>query len=554
MNKKSFFSGSGDLFLFREQALMVVAAIVSLLLQIISFFTTLDGAKAYFAATFAYAPLLFALAVQSVVYFLENSVRRRFSFGKGIALFMAICCSSYFSFVGIYNNINPPSQYLERTYNGYVKTLTAQQEQLLSAGNEAYISAVDEGVNYIISSYTALNAEKTTLERLSEEINAADSSVSSDMVKPYSWQYEEYEDYAAAYAAYIASISQGSTTEQQAKLEAILNRYGVSDTAEIAARLGELTAQLSLIEGTAAQFGGTDVYTGCESMRSLAANGSEDAVAKISALYKSVSGRALDIPPYISETSVVLSLPSYYEAAGNDAAAVVRERLTSTISTACNALNAAGCDISADDHTFENIYTLPLVAVMSGTFGADAVVSLLLAVLVDVLSLLFAMIFVKHRSILAAKNTDQAIVGDDLLFERNIVTAVRLCMCSEGTAFSKQPEFDEIIDRLGEFLCCFGAADFAADKGYTLAAEKNALSGYGPLVAFLCQFGLAKVLSADEAALFGAEGETVLLKTKFMLWVSEKSAYESEPAPERNRAGARRIKDAPAYTGRTVTE
>ena len=56
MKKKSLFRGSGDIFLFRENSLMIAAAVVSLMLQIISFFTTLDGAKAYFEATFAFAP------------------------------------------------------------------------------------------------------------------------------------------------------------------------------------------------------------------------------------------------------------------------------------------------------------------------------------------------------------------------------------------------------------------------------------------------------------------------------------------------------------------
>ena len=131
MDKKLFFSEGSDLFLFKDKSLMVVAAIVSLLLQVISFFTTLDGAKAYFAATFAYAPLLFALAVQTVVYFLANGIRRRILPGKVVALLLAVCCSSYFSFVGIYNNVNPPSQYLERTYNGYVKELTALRDGML---------------------------------------------------------------------------------------------------------------------------------------------------------------------------------------------------------------------------------------------------------------------------------------------------------------------------------------------------------------------------------------------------------------------------------------
>ena len=117
MNKKRFFRSGSDSFLFRDGTLMVVAAAVSLLLQIISFFTTFDGAKAYFEATFALAPLFFALAVQAVVYFLENGIRRRVTPAKITALTLAIFCSSYFSFVGIYNNINPPERYLEQTYS-----------------------------------------------------------------------------------------------------------------------------------------------------------------------------------------------------------------------------------------------------------------------------------------------------------------------------------------------------------------------------------------------------------------------------------------------------
>ncbi len=537
MNKKSFFGGSGDVFLFRDKSLMVVAAVVSLLLQIISFFTTWDGAKAYFAATFAYAPLLFALAVQSVVYFLENGLRRRPSFGKIVALMMAMCCSSYFSFVGIYNNINPPTQYLERTYSSYVKELTAQQEHLLSAGNEAYTSAVDEGVNHIISSYTTLSAEKETLQKLTEELNSADTSVSENMAKPYSWQYEKYEDYAAAYSAYIASISQGSTAEQQAKLEAILSRYGISDTSEIAERTGKLTAQLSLIEGTVASFEGEEFYSRAEAMRTQAAEGNSDAAAKISALYKSLTGSTLHTPEYISETSLQLSLPSYDLIAGQDGAAVVRERLAGVINSACDELSAAGCETDAAQYTFENIYTLPIYAVISGGFGTDALIALLLAVLVDVLSLLFAMIFVRSKSVLAAQSTEQAILGDELLFERNIVTAVRLGMCAEGRSFSDAPEFTEVADRLAEFICRFSAVDYASHKGFTLAAERERLSDHQQLVAFLCQFGLAKMLTAEEAKLLSGKesGDIVLLKTKFMLWVSEKSGCdmpeESKPLP-----------------------
>lgn len=194
--------------------------------------------------------------------------------------------------------------------------------------------------------------------------------------------------------------------------------------------------------------------------------------------------------------------------------------------------------------------------------GTDALISLLLAVLVDVLSLLFAMIFVRQRSVLAAKNTDQAIVGDEDLFERNIITALRLGMCAEGRAFSEAPDMDEVTDRLGDFLCRFSAVDFAAEKGYTLAASREEVSLYEPLVAFLCQFGLAKVLSSEDAELFGVSStdDTVLLKTKFMLWVSEKTAVDALREGERTKK-PQREKDTDisgnepfVYTGRTVTE
>lgn len=531
MNKKTFFSGGNDLFLFRENALMAVAAIVSLLLQIISFFTTLDGAQAYFGATFAFAPLLFALAVQSVVYFLENGLRRRVTFFKIVALIMAMCCSSYFSFVGIYNNVNPPSQYLERTYNGYVRELEALREEKVSADSGEFTLAVDNAVNYIISEYTQLTSEKETLEKLSEEISSAKAETVTGMSAPRKSDYETYEEYAAAYSAYIASFSQGSTAEQQAKLQAVLNKYGIDDISQISVRTAEITAQLSLINGTVSSFGGNTFYQQAEALRGRAAKGEKNAVSKLSSLYMSLSGRSADIPEYINADDIELTFPSYSELAADDNAAVVRERLSSVINTAVMELSVAGCMVDDSGYTFENIYTLPIYAVTSGGFDTDGVVSLILAVLVDTLSLMFAMIFVKGKSALAAKNTEQAVMGDDMLFERNVAAAIRLSMCSEGRRYSEQPEFSEIADRLGEFVSRFRAVDYAADKGFTMAADREKLSDYEPLVAFLCQFGLARVLDSEQMLLLSNEerrGDTILLKTRFLLWVSEKTDFSEE--------------------------
>ena len=46
------------------------------------------------------------------------------------------------------------------------------------------------------------------------------------------------------------------------------------------------------------------------------------------------------------------------------------------------------------------------------------------------------------------------------------------------------------------------------------------------LTAFLCQCGYAKLLTAEEVGTLGgkADSDCVLLRTKFLMWVSEKTA------------------------------
>ena len=221
-----------------------------------------------------------------------------------------------------------------------------------------------------------------------------------------------------------------------------------------------------------------------------------------------------------------LKLPPYAEISGGLPAAAVREKLISVTLAACDTYNSRGGDIDPDSFTYENIYTLPIYSVFGNDVSTDAVISLILAVLVDILSLLFAMIFVKQKSILAARTTSQAISMRDDLFEQSIAAALQLGICAKGGSFSGQWNEAE-VERLAGFMCCFKAADFASDQGYTLIAPRSALGNYEALTAFLCQFGLAKTLSAAELNILTGEDEAepcVLLKTKFLLWVGEKSS------------------------------
>lgn len=502
---------------------MIVAAVVSLLLQVISFFTTLDGAKAYFEATFALAPLFFALAVQSVVYFLENSLRSKPTLGKVTALAAAVVCSSYFSFVGIYSNINPPERYLEQTYNSYAKQLAAASEELLRQESGSAAAEVNKAVNLIIREYTALVSEQETLKALSEELSQTTAESASGMTAPRRYDYYSYEDYAAAYSAYIASLSQNRNEEQRAQTRALLEKYGLEDTAQLNARIAENAARISLIEGTV---GASDsgFYEKAEQIRAEIMAGDGELATRIFTLYGELSGGEAEVPAGLGEEPEELSLPEYAEIAGGAPAAVVRERLTSAVSAACDTLNAQGAGLNPEEFAFESVYTLPVYAVTKH-FGTDAAVSLLLAVLVDLLSLLFAMIFSREKSILSAQSTKRAADMRSDLFERNIMTALQLGVCAEGGSFSGSWSYSELTERLAGYVGRFRASGIAQERGFSLLAERALLGEYEALTAFLCQFGLAGTLSAEDASVMTGGEITVpcvLLKTKFLLWVSEK--------------------------------
>ncbi len=458
MNKSRFFKNGTDLFLFRENALMIVAAVVSLLLQVISFFTTLDGAKSYFAQTFAAAPLMFALAVQSVVYFLENGIRRRVTLAKITALTLAVCCSSYFSFVGIYNNINPPESYLEKAYNAYKTELKDTVEGLEFNAGATSRAAVNTVINRIESEYTSLTSEKETLMSLSELISDVGAEASYGLSAPRRTDFYNYEDYAAAYSAYIASLTQSQGEEQRGKTEALLQKYGISEAAELNSRISGLTARLSLIESTAGA-SGSGFYPRMEAARNEITAKNKQTAERFFSLYGDITGEYKPVPEELFKEKTELDLPAYEEIASGNSPALTRERLSAYVSSACEEVRAAGGAIDADKFYFENIYTLPLMAVISGEFGADAAVSLLLAVLVDLLSLLFAMIFVKQKSILAAADTRSAVNMRDDLFERNIFAAVKLGAVSEGADGGW--DIDALAGRLADYVGRFRAADFA---------------------------------------------------------------------------------------------
>lgn len=508
--------------IFSEKALMIAAALISLILQVISFVTTWQGAEAYFSSAFPLAPLLFAAAVQSVVYFTSNSIRRKPGAGKFIALALALLCSNYFSFVGIYSAVNPPAVYLQRTYNAYSAELTAAAEELDSARKARSTGDIDSAVNAVISRYSELSSQKAVMDRLSEQLASVDGGgVSSGMTAPSRWNYASYEDYAAAYQAYIAGVSQGTASAEDAETKALLSRYGFTSEAALAEHSAELTAGMSLIEGV---FGasGSGFYSAAEQLRAEMLAGNRSAGERVFSLYEKLSGTRLE---YTADSpGITLAFPEYSELSAGKAPAAVREQILAAVSSACDTLNAAGGSVSADSFPVENVYTLPLRAVFVD-FSTDAGVSMALALLVDYLSLAAAVSYVQKKSILAARNTVQAAASDEYFFEQNVRGALRLGKFADGGELDADGN-EQLAERLAEYISKFSAADFAAEQGCTLLARREDVREHELLTAFLCQCGYAKLLTADEVGTLGgkADSDCVLLRTKFLMWVSEKTA------------------------------
>ena len=162
-----------------------------------------------------------------------------------------------------------------------------------------------------------------------------------------------------------------------------------------------------------------------------------------------------------------------------------------------------------------------------------ALLCLLIALLTDGLSLVFAWMFCPEKEILELKTVEELLDREDPLFEKNIAAALQLSLRHEqgekvDVVFMDPPRAgsDEKFLSLGYF----DTSSVALDSGYSLQAPFSELGDYQALIALLCQLDLACILSDEEyQEVFGPVegGLVVLLKTRFLLWCNNQ--WESVP-------------------------
>ncbi len=522
--------------LFSERVLVVLVSLMTLFLQIISFATTWDGAKVYLDGVFPYASLLFAIAIQATAYFFSNSLRQKKSILKIAALGLAICCSTYYSYIGIYNSVNSPFRYMQERYSQISDRLTRQFDKEMEIQLGEIRATVSDAVSHITGEHQILCSALDNVNACLASLADTDNRISSGMRAPVQSAYENYEDYAAAYSAYIAALSSGNNLEASASREGILASYGFSD-------LEEVNTEKSSLEGT------------CTTLYSIfGISSSAELGEKISSLSNRINAQvhntSLGNAPdkslvtdlnILLQAAALLGYPTFSVAEITDSLQVcaelsstgfmatfeelsgqtmelrrameVKGALDSEILSAILKLNMLlpeGSQIDTQEEACEitDLYLIPLTALSEEHTRLTALFCLAMAGLVDGLSVLFAI----------------SLRGKKPLWNKKALPFAPMDERYLSQIYASLPTNLAPADGFRRFLDFFVPSPDTEADGYMLQAPLTELSQFHLLAALLCQINLAKLVPADNNP---DSANTLLLKAGFVFWVNDILYQES---------------------------
>ena len=248
----------GTEILFNKGTISWLIVIVTFFLQLIALASTFEGSKVYFGSIVLpfklSAPLLFALAIQGIVFCMRHTIRRHFKPWLILILGMATACSNYFSYVGIYNHIHSPLNYLEERYTQLYGQLTdsyqlMRDEKITSMKGQSF-----EMFGMVLAQYNSLSKEvednRARQEKLdniqvtSGQINPQTSSLKRPNSANYGTDLDRYYADMAKYNAAVGNMIT-DTTKQDAELRAQLYAN------EVKQLLGEQTKEAFVAESAA---------------------------------------------------------------------------------------------------------------------------------------------------------------------------------------------------------------------------------------------------------------------------------------------------------------
>lgn len=557
---------SGGAF-FSQKTLVLVVLVVTILLQIISLATTFKGSKVYFGGIKLplgiSAAFLFALSIQTIVFYVGNTLRTNMRKWLMVVLAISVLCSTYFSYIGIYNFINSPISYLNERYRQIYDNLSGE-----------YYTVRETQKN------NELKSKLDAIEVSSGNINAQ----TYDLARPNVYDYGD--DMAAYYAAMtqynmavgnmisdatnqdstlknelyqneVKSILGGKTEEEFLKesIETQTNKESIEKSIEAIYLSilpdGEETDTLkrtAIIEKYCQSFiangtGESEIFTTAVSnMNALVTQLGSDAKIddfqgklnrfvvvnkKDKEAMKSLDEVKLSVYNSINETDATIGDVNLKE----EDAMLLYTTMETEIRNIAYTLNQTlegdnKIDLESESYILDNLYILPVKNLISNKEGREmAWFCLAFAMLVDGLTIIFALTNKKKNKTLFAKSNREILGKSEEAMEDMIILALM--------AGEKKYQGKELIvktsQRLVSFISGFSLLSEGIVDGYSMWCPINNLSKYQMLIATLCQFNLAAIVKEGEIYTNKSKGETnevdlLLIKTKFAIWANDKIA------------------------------
>ena len=488
---------------------IVVIGVITFLLQIISFVTTLQGAKIYIGNVFPCASLFFAIAIQFCVWYFANTLAGKRHGLKIVALAAAVGCSTWFSFTGIYNLINSPTVYLEERYNTIREELLADGENGNDRIKELLKKDITDAAYSVGIQKTKLQEEKNRLERCRNELDEVNTvSTANKMKAPKQSQYETYEEYATTYQTYVTALSDASRAELDSAREQVLSTYGFDNIESFDNRVRENTASITELMLIAdLENSGMDLTQDCINAVESGIMPSEELLYKINSLF-SAAGQGTDqvvgntflvrlkaCVNYYAQSDIVsiaeltnkygiekknTESAMEYKAAMDTEIAAEKRRLTVFLDAVKSDLSTAQRTFGKTDTSITEVYLLPLQALLKGGATNPAYYCFGIAALIDGMTLLLALSNISKKPVWNRKWKQQPDYQE--LWEQ-------ITNCARPTETTK-----EYIDG---FLSHFTVSERTLFRGYLLYAQMDDLSEYSTLTALLCDSSHALVTNHE---------------------------------------------------------
>lgn len=568
---------------FNPTVLSWIFVAVTFFLQIISLATTYSGSKVYFGGIKLplglSAPFLFALSVQLIVFFLSNSLKRNLKAGTVMILLTAAMCSTYFSYIGIYNHINSPIIYLEERYNQIYGSMTDKYRTVVDNSKNKLKESIFDIIGKLQQENTKLVKEIDSYNKLAEQVSkvsintnvvtANTAGVSKPNINNYANNLDKYYEDMAKYSSAIGNIV-GQAASQNSSIQASLYEnkvktiLGGKTLAEFNKELADMTSKKQLMDnivetmynsisaGNTVEFDKrtNEIQQYCVNYINSKTGDREKfntILTNMFTLYSDIT--STDTPKGFNDvlnlfyTTTEVSenfmkalkdiennvyMEDYGKAPQGDISLNLSDsmllfsKLQSEIKNGAYLLNSFtdkgnAIDLNSEEFALENMYVLPLKNLLSKNDSLGiAWFSFAFAALIDGLTLLFALISKSSRHLLSAKKNSQIAGNSEELMEELLLSSLIL-----HRAENKDKEnIQNILEHLANFLTLFKITPFGMEEGFSLYCPLDKLSEYQIFLSVICQFNLAKIISHEDFELL----RTVPSMEEFETLIEEQSS------------------------------